>query len=166
MQHGKMEARRVWNRIQFLARSGGAAGTHTSGHWHPSLTKPRKIDGLRRCVWGGDTVVVVNCDVVCILHATTHGQQPQDKPKPFPSPDSGKTNAPRGRERNSSRLGGVNGASVCEGCSAFSLGWLSCDAIASAHSDSYPTQHQIQKGEASVRQLNHHRRRERGDERA
>lgn len=72
------------------------------------------------CVGETVVVVVVNCDVVCILHATTHRQQPQDKPKPFPSPDSGKTNAPRGRERNSSRLGGVNGASVCKGCSAFS----------------------------------------------
>lgn len=84
MQYRKLEARRIWNRVLVLARPGGGGDAHIGAL--ASLPKPRKIDGLRRCVCGGDTVVVVvvvvNCDVVCILHATTHRQQPQDKPKP------------------------------------------------------------------------------------
>ena len=64
MRYCKLEARGVWNPVQFLARL-GAAGTHTSGHWHPSLTKPR--NGGRLCT----VVVVVNCDGACVLHATT-----------------------------------------------------------------------------------------------
>lgn len=105
-------------------------------------------------------VVVVNCDVACILHATTHREQPQDKPKPFPSPDSGKTNAPRGRAEFI-KIGRRQQGVGLQRMQRLLTGWLSCDAIASAHSHSFQTQHQIQKGEASVRQQDDHDRDER-----
>jgi hypothetical protein len=93
----------------------------------------------------------------------TQPHRQRDKPKPFPSPNSGKTSAiVLEEERNSSNLGGVNGASVAEDAAPFSLD----GSVAMPSPVPIPNvRTKFRRAKRASRQQDHHHRRECSGER-